>query len=107
MLSYSTAKAAQKQAIKIMAKELAPVIRVNMINPGPMEPHLSGMSTNQIPLIFGAETPVDEAVEKMVNRIPLKRLCTIDDLTTAIRYLAFNGSFLTGQVLELSGGQIL
>lgn len=105
MFSYSVSKAAQKQAIKIMAKELAPRTRVNMVNPGPMEPHLSTMSKRQIRLIFG-DIGDDEARERMVSRIPLRRLCDIDDLTKAILSLHSN-TYLTGQVLELSGGQIL
>lgn len=106
MFSYSVAKAAQKQMIKIMAKELAPRTRCNIINPGPFEPDLSNMSQNQIPLIFGAEMPVDEAVEKMKVRIPMKRLCRIDDLVSSILFIK-NNSFMTGQSIELSGGQIL
>lgn len=105
MFSYSVSKAAQKQAIKIMAKEMAPRIRVNMINPGPMEPSLSHMSRRQIPLIFG-NIDEESARDKMIQRIPLKRLCNIDDLTRAIYDLHTN-TYMTGQVIELSGGQIL
>lgn len=105
MYSYCVAKSAQKMAIKIMAKELAPLIRVNMINPGPFTPETSSMSTRQIPLTLGG-AGIKEGVDMMEQRIPMKRLCKILDLIKAIDYLD-SDEYMTGQVLELSGGQII
>lgn len=105
MFSYCVSKAAQKMAIKVMAKELAPRTRVNMINPTAFDPGLSHMSTEQVSL-FDPELSESQYRTKMIERIPMKRLANIDDLLTTIRFLVKN-EFITGQAIELSGGQIL
>lgn len=104
MFSYCTAKSAQKQAIKILAKEVAPRTRVNMINPGPFYPGSSGMSDYQVKILFDGDK--QKAIDSMEARIPMGKLCTPQDLYDAINWVT-NTPQLTGQVIELSGGQIL
>jgi len=44
-------------------------------------------------------------LEKMVERIPLKRTCTPEEIAGAAVYLAGpSGSYITGQTLLLDGG---
>jgi hypothetical protein len=75
---------------------LAPAIRVNGIAPGlvPTEVVMTALETD-LP-----------ALEKMAeSHIPLKRLGTPDDMAAAAIYLASDaGSWVTGQIISVSGG---
>ena len=93
---YSAAKAGVNALTSTMSLELAPAIRVNGIAPGfvPTEVVMTSMQTD-LP-----------ALEKMARaRIPLQRLGTPDDMATAAIFLASDaGSWVTGQILTVSGG---
>ena len=93
---YSAAKAGVNALTLTMSVELAPSIRVNGIAPGwvPTEVVMTALQTDLAALEKVAET-----------RIPLKRLGTPDDMAGAAIYLASEaGSWVTGQILTVSGG---
>ena len=93
---YSAAKAGVNALTLTMSIELAPTIRVNAIAPGwvPTEVVMTALQTDLAALEKVAET-----------RIPLKRLGTPDDMAGAAIYLASEaGSWMTGQILTVSGG---
>ncbi|MGW5312766.1 SDR family oxidoreductase, partial [Nocardia thailandica] len=53
-----------------------------------------------------AVTP-DEIVADMVNRLPLKRMGTPQDLVGACLYLlSDDASWVTGQIFNIDGGQV-
>ncbi|MDQ3646482.1 MAG: SDR family oxidoreductase [Actinomycetota bacterium] len=95
---YSAAKGGVIAFSKAMARELArDRITVNAICPGP------------------ADTPMTDAIrqtelgEKLMQRLvaatPLKRLASIEDIAGAVAYFASDdASFLTAQVVSISGG---
>jgi NAD(P)-dependent dehydrogenase (short-subunit alcohol dehydrogenase family) len=93
---YSAAKAGVNALTLTMSLELAPTVRVNGIAPGfvPTEVMMTALQMD-VP-----------ALEKMAQaRIPLKRLGTPDDMAAAAIYLASDaGSWVTGQILTVSGG---
>ncbi len=93
---YSAAKAGVNALTLTMSVELAPHVRVNGIAPGfvPTEVVMTALQTD-LP-----------ALEEMaLARIPLKRLGTPDDMAGAAVYLASDaGSWVTGQILTVSGG---
>ena len=93
---YSAAKAGVNALTLTMSLEFAPTVRVNGIAPGfvPTEVMMTALQTD-VP-----------ALEKMAQaRIPLRRLGTADDMATAAIYLASDaGSWVTGQILTVSGG---
>jgi NAD(P)-dependent dehydrogenase (short-subunit alcohol dehydrogenase family) len=93
---YSAAKAGVNALTLTMSVELAPAIRVNGIAPGfvPTEVVMTALETD-LP-----------ALEKMArSQIPLKRLGTPDDMAAAAIYLASDaGSWVTGQIITVSGG---
>lgn len=93
---YAAAKAGVNALTLTMAAELAPTIRVNAIAPGfvPTEVMMTALEMDEA------------ALEKMADaRIPLKRLGSPDDMAGAAIYLASDaGSWVTGQILTVSGG---
>jgi NAD(P)-dependent dehydrogenase (short-subunit alcohol dehydrogenase family) len=79
-----------------MSIELAPLVRVNGIAPGYVPTEVMMTALNM-------DVP---ALEKLADaRVPLKRLGTPDDMAAAAIYLASDaGSWVTGQILTVSGG---
>ncbi len=46
----------------------------------------------------------EEIISKFVDKIPLKRMGTPDDIAKAVVFFAGPGSYVTGQVMEVNGG---
>ncbi len=95
--TYGIAKAAVVQMTRMLAVEWARhQIRVNAIAPGRMEtasPSRAEKGSN--PKYMAA----------MLERIPLHRLCTAEEVAAAVVYLAGpQAASVTGQVLMLDGG---
>jgi NAD(P)-dependent dehydrogenase (short-subunit alcohol dehydrogenase family) len=82
---YNLSKKSLRDLTILSAKELAPFIRVNGIALG---------------FILEQE---DENFKQCIERIPLKRLGNIDDITTSINFILEN-SYLTGEVFFVDGG---
>ncbi len=90
---YSAAKAAIIGLTKALAKELGPSwVRVNCISPGIIDTDMN------------ADLSI-EAVEEIVDCIPLERLGRGDDVAKAALFLASDdASYISGQVLSVDGG---
>jgi NAD(P)-dependent dehydrogenase (short-subunit alcohol dehydrogenase family) len=88
---YSLSKTSVIKLTQLMAKALAPKIRVNAIAPGTI-------------IIEGEEgnTPDKSPIEK----IPLKKYGSPADITEAVNYL-INAKYVTGQIIAVEGGRIL
>lgn len=89
--AYSVSKAALENLTRLLAKALAPDIRVNAIAPGLVVPNAS---------LSEAEW------DKLLARLPLKRPASLDEVTSALEYLLKNRA-VTGQVLAVDGGYTL
>ena len=46
-------------------------------------------------------------IDEMLKLIPLKRLGTPEDIAKAVKFLALDAQYMTGQVLEVDGGMII
>lgn len=93
-VAYGTAKAALIHMSRLIAYDLAPRIRVNVVAPGAIETEALG------------SVLTDEMRETMIGLTPARRLGRVDDIASAILYLASEaGSYLTGKVVEVDGGQ--
>jgi NAD(P)-dependent dehydrogenase (short-subunit alcohol dehydrogenase family) len=99
---YSSGKAALNAVMRIAALELAPHgIRVNAVSPGPTETEI----LNKIGL--------DEAALKglhdwMIERIPLKKMGTADDVAKMVAYFCGDqAKFITGAEVVMDGGMSL
>jgi 7-alpha-hydroxysteroid dehydrogenase len=91
--SYGTVKAALIHMTKMMAAELAPDVRVNVISPGSI-------------MTEALETFIDEANrEKMRQLTPLQQLGKPNDIAMAALYLASPAArWVTGKDLQVDGG---
>ncbi len=89
---YSATKAGIIGLTKSLANELAPCIRVNSIAPGYID---TKMNKN-----YSKNT-----VKYIKNETPLERLGLPEDIANAVYFLASSeSSFITGEVLTVSGG---
>lgn len=93
---YSMAKAALTNMTHVMARELAPDVRVNAVAPGViLWPTLDS----------NAKTP--EQQQAIVESIPLKRSGQVNDIAATVLFIINSGTYLTGQVIKVDGGRSL
>ncbi|MBR2612280.1 MAG: SDR family oxidoreductase, partial [Clostridia bacterium] len=93
---YSTTKAALIGMTKALAKEVGPSgIRVNAIAPGVIATEMNRMLS-------------EEDLASLADETPLCRIGTPEEIARAIYFLASDeGSFITGEVLNVSGGFVI
>ena len=93
---YSAAKAGLIGMTKALAKELGPSgITVNAIAPGVIDTEMN-------------KTLTDDDRAALVNDTPLMRIGNVGDVAEAALFLAGEGaSFITGEVLNISGGYVI
>ena len=93
---YSATKAGIIGMTKALAKELGPSgINVNAIAPGVINTEMNSKLT-------------DEDKEALINDTPLMRIGNTSDIAEAALFLAGDGaSFITGEVLNVSGGYVI
>ncbi len=90
--NYSAAKAGLIGMTKSLAKELASRnIRVNTVAPGFIETDM----TKDLP------------TEQIVERIPLKRLGQVSDISKTVKFLALDNDYITAQVINIDGGLVI
>jgi pteridine reductase len=90
---YSIAKAGLVAMTKILAKELAPAIRVNAVAPGAILWPESGLS--------------EQGKNEILQRVPLARCGSPEDIAKAVLYLVKDADYVTGQILTVDGGRTL
>lgn len=105
--AYSVSKAAVIMMTKVMAKELAGLnIRVNAICPGQIMTDLEKWRFEQEAEFFN--TSAEEQEQKMCETIPIGRIGTPDEVGDLALFLAADtSSYITGQALNICGGQLM
>jgi 2-hydroxycyclohexanecarboxyl-CoA dehydrogenase len=95
---YSACKGGVIALTKALAREVARHgIRVNCVCPGPTDTPLLAE--------IRSEESGDRIIEAIVRATPLRRLATPEDIAGAVAFFASTAaSFVTGQVLSVSGG---
>jgi NAD(P)-dependent dehydrogenase (short-subunit alcohol dehydrogenase family) len=89
--SYTVSKAALETLTKILARALAPKIRVNAIAPG---------------FVLQSDIVSSEEWERLINRVPLKRPARSEEIASALEFLLKN-EYITGQTIVVDGGYSL
>ena len=100
-ISYITAKHAQIGVMRSAARAAAPRrIRVNSLNPGPIDNEFQTNIENDISKMTGVN-----ATELFNSQIPLKRHGRPDEIANVALFLASDmSSFVTGVVMMADGG---
>ncbi|MEE4297504.1 MAG: pteridine reductase [Wenzhouxiangella sp.] len=92
---YSMAKAALVMQTKALAKDLAPMVRVNGVAPG------------SILWPEGDAEAGEEAQKAILEKVPLQRQGRPEDIAGAVEFLALDAPYVTGQILAVDGGRLL
>ncbi|MBL9032981.1 MAG: SDR family oxidoreductase [Phycisphaerae bacterium] len=93
--AYSMSKAALVEMVRVLARELAPRVRVNAVAPGVVAFPDSGPESSA------------EFQERYLARVPLARAGTPGDAAEAVRWLALDAPYVTGEVIRVDGGRWL
>jgi NAD(P)-dependent dehydrogenase (short-subunit alcohol dehydrogenase family) len=103
-IGYCASKAGQVGMTYGMALELAPDIRVNCVAPGAVE-------GDRIDRVIAGQAevrgiPVEQMRKAMVERNPLKRFVTADDIVDATVFFCSDmARSISGQVLAVNAGE--
>lgn len=89
--SYTVSKAALESLTRILARALAPKIRVNAIAPG---------------FVLQSDIVPAGEWERLINRVPLKRPARPEEIASALEFLLKN-EYITGQTIVVDGGYSL
>lgn len=97
LVHYCAAKAGVVGLTRALALELAPLVRVNAVCPGPIDTPMvrAGLAAAPNPL---------EALRLKESTVPLNRLAAPDEVAAAIYFLAVEGTFATGTSMAFDGG---
>jgi len=98
LAAYGGAKAALRTFARMFAADLLPRgIRVNAVSPGPIDTPIVGKSMPDKDLQAQVTAQLREAN-------PMKRFGTAEEIATAVLFLAFDATFITGFELPVDGG---
>jgi 3-oxoacyl-[acyl-carrier protein] reductase len=93
---YAVAKGGLQVLTRTLAKELAPVVRVNAVMPGVIETRHHEVFSSP------------ERMEQYRRETPLGRNGQADEVAEAVRFLASDAArFITGAVLDINGGRFM
>lgn len=92
-IAYAMSKAALAEMIIVLAKELAPSVRVNGIAPGVVGFPETGFES-------------DAAMQaRYLERVPMRTAGTPANAAEAVRWLALDAVYCTGVILRVDGGR--
>lgn len=103
-VAYCASKSALDMAVKVMARELAPLHRINAIAPGmvdgtPMTEYID----RTIPEFRGWTKEAALAYEK--QNTPTGRRATMEEVAETIAWVLFGPEQMTGAVIDITGGR--
>ena len=93
--AYSMSKAAVTEMIYSLARDLGPEVRVNGIAPGVVAWPEEGQDADP------------DMQRKYIRRIPLGRPGTPDDAAEVVRWLTFDATYISGEIIRVDGGRWL
>ncbi|MBL8759832.1 MAG: SDR family oxidoreductase [Phycisphaerae bacterium] len=91
--AYAMSKAALIEMVRSLARDLAPNVRVNAVAPGVVA--------------WPDQGPESEALmqKAYLQRVPLGHAGEPEDAAEAVRWLALEARYVTGQVIRVDGGR--
>lgn len=89
--SYTVSKAGLEALTRLLARSLAPKIRVNAIAPG---------------LVLPSDVVTADQWDKLIASLPLKRAASLQEITSTLQFLIKN-EYITGQTITVDGGYSL
>ena len=93
--AYGASKAGLISMTRVMAQELGPTIRVNVVNPGLID----------TPMVRRTR-PTDEILAQQTESYAMKRAGRAEEVANTILFLTSDrSSFVTGSVVMVDGGQ--
>jgi 3-oxoacyl-[acyl-carrier protein] reductase len=99
--AYAAAKTAVYSLTKALALECAPFdVRVNALGPGPIDtPLLKGGRSGKV---------WDDASQILLNGVPMRRFGEPEEVAAVADYLLSDqASYITGQLVQPNGGQVM
>jgi NAD(P)-dependent dehydrogenase (short-subunit alcohol dehydrogenase family) len=103
-LAYCVSKAALDMAIKCMARELAPLWRVNGVAPGMVEGTPMTKYIDETVFKFRGWAPeYAEAYEKA--SVPTGRRATLEEVAETIRWVLTGPEQINGEIIKVNGGR--
>ncbi|MFT5425647.1 MAG: pteridine reductase [Gammaproteobacteria bacterium] len=87
---YSISKSGLLGLTQSLAKEMAPKIRVNGVSPG---------------VILWPENDIDKQHDEIIQRIPLQKQGSPEDIANAVLFLVRDALYITGEVITVDGGK--
>ncbi|NOQ63843.1 MAG: pteridine reductase [Methyloprofundus sp.] len=92
---YSIAKAGLVALTRILAKELAPEIRVNAVAPGAILWPEQGEDVDA------------QQQQEILDKVALQSMGSPEDIAKAISFLISDAGYMTGQIMTIDGGRSL
>ena len=104
---YNTSKTALHGLTRVMALELGPIgIRVNAVSPGVVDTPMWELIDRERAALLGKDP--GEVMAEAVDRIPLGRIETPEDVAGFVTYLLSDEtSYMTGQNISYDGGFVM
>jgi pteridine reductase len=90
---YSISKAGLAATTRVLAKELAPQVRVNGISPGA--------------ILWPENELASQTKDEILQLIALQRAGEPSDIAKAVLFLINDASYITGQIINIDGGRSL
>lgn len=90
---YSIAKAGLTAMTKILAKELAPEVRVNAVAPGA--------------ILWPDQDLTAAKKTEILQRVALRRTGNTQDIAKAVLFMIQDADYITGQIITVDGGRTL
>lgn len=102
---YSASKFGLIGATQALAIECGPLgIRINVVCPGAVDSRMNDLIVQRD--MPSTSSDIAEGRLLMASKTPLRRLCTTDDVASAVLFfLSDLSKFITGQALIVSGGK--
>ena len=91
---YAASKGGLAALTRAMAVEWAPTVRANAVLPGAVDTAMLGAGLQRS----------QQTIEEMGNRHPLGRVASPGEIARVVRFVAVEGTFMTGSAVVVDGG---